>query len=93
MWHRAATNPTYDEIVGKTTDSFFRHIPMAWYVVGVPVLVGLVYYALQHRRIHTAETVFERRLASTGGLLGAEPLGHVLGEPVTDSLGGKMVNR
>jgi hypothetical protein len=66
---------------------------MAWYVVGVPVLVGLVYYALQHRRIHTAETVFERGLASTGGLLGAEPLGHVLGEPVTDSLGGKMVNR
>jgi amino acid transporter len=93
MWHRAATNPTYDEIVGKTTDSFFRHIPMAWYVVGVPVLVGVVYYALQHRRIHTAETAFEGRVATTGGVLGAEPLGHVLGEPVTDPLPGKMVNR
>jgi hypothetical protein len=65
---------------------------MAWYVVGVPVLVGVVYYALQHRRIHTAETAFERRLGASDGLLGAQPPSP-LGEPLTDSLGGKMVNR
>jgi amino acid transporter len=86
MWSRAATNPTYDQIIGSTTHNVLRHIPMAWYIVGVPALVGIVYYAVRHRRIHTAELALERMLDGGGGgaravgltaepaLIAAEPL-------------------
>ncbi|MHB1928044.1 MAG: APC family permease, partial [Acidimicrobiales bacterium] len=52
VWPRASTNPTYNEISGTTGGFFLRDIPMAWAIVGFPLLVGVVFYAVGHRRIH-----------------------------------------
>ncbi len=51
LWPRASTNPTFDQISGTVTESLFRHIPMGWYIVGAPMLVGIIYYAVWQRRI------------------------------------------
>jgi amino acid transporter len=55
LWPRAATNPTYDQITGAVTHSFVRHIPMGWYIVGVPLVLGVVYYIGWQRRSHIPE--------------------------------------
>lgn len=52
LWPRAATNPTFDQINGTVTDSLFRHIPMGWYIVGVPMIIGLIYYVFWQRKVH-----------------------------------------
>lgn len=44
LWARASTNPTYDQITGETTSAWYRHVPMGWYIVGVPILLGAAYY-------------------------------------------------
>lgn len=51
LWPRASTNPNLDEINGTISDSVLRHIPMGWYLVGVPILLGVVYYIAWQRRI------------------------------------------
>jgi amino acid transporter len=52
LWPRPATNPTYNQISGTAGGNFLRDVPMAWLIIGVPLLVGVVFYALRHRRIH-----------------------------------------
>jgi amino acid transporter len=52
FWPRAATNPTYNQISSSTGGFFLKGIPMAWLIVGLPLLVGVVYYALRAKRIH-----------------------------------------
>ena len=52
LWPRPATNPTYNQISGTTSGNFFRDIPMAWLIIGVPLLIGVVFYAFRHKRIH-----------------------------------------
>ena len=54
LWPRATTNPNFDQISGEVTDSVFRHIPMGWYIVGVPILIGIVYYVFRQRKIEAA---------------------------------------
>ena len=58
LWPRASTNPTFDQISGTMTDSIFRHIPMSWYIVGVPVLIGIVYYAIWQRNVEDTDDRF-----------------------------------
>lgn len=55
LWPRAATNPTFDEINGEVSDSLFRHIPMGWYIVGVPILIGIVFYGVWQRHVLAEE--------------------------------------
>jgi amino acid transporter len=73
MWPRAATNPNYNQITGHDSSSVFSHVAMAWYIVGVPVLIGAVYYAVQHRRIHSVQTAFQRQGYTAGAEPNAEP--------------------
>jgi amino acid transporter len=54
LWPRATTNPDFDQISGTVTDSAFRHIPMGWYIVGVPILAGVVYFALWQRKVQSS---------------------------------------
>ena len=53
-WPRASTNPSLDEINGVATDSMLRHIPMGWYLVGVPTIIGVIYYLVRQRKIDAA---------------------------------------
>lgn len=57
LWPRATTNPTFDQISGEATDSLLRHVPMGWYIVGLPILVGIVYYAVWQRKVNEAEPI------------------------------------
>jgi amino acid transporter len=52
LWPRPATNPTYNQIAGSTGGNFFRGVPMAWLIIGLPLLVGVVFYAVRSKRIH-----------------------------------------
>ncbi|MEI7779833.1 MAG: APC family permease [Actinomycetes bacterium] len=52
LWPRASTNPTYNQIAGTTGGLFFKDIPMAWVIIGAPLLVGVVFYAARQSRIH-----------------------------------------
>jgi len=52
LWPRAATNPTYNQISGTAGGFFLKGIPMAWLIVGFPLLVGVVFYASRYKRIH-----------------------------------------
>lgn len=52
LWPRPSTNPTYNQISGTEGGTFLKEIPMAWVIIGVPLLVGVAFYALRHRRIH-----------------------------------------
>jgi hypothetical protein len=52
LFPRAATNPTYNQIAGTTGGFFLKDIPMAWLIVAVPLLIGIAFYAVRHRRIH-----------------------------------------
>jgi amino acid transporter len=52
LWPRPATNPTYNQISGTAGGNFLRDVPMAWLIIGVPLLVGVIFYAVRHRRIH-----------------------------------------
>jgi cytochrome bd-type quinol oxidase subunit 2 len=54
LWPRASTNPSLDEINGVATDSMLRHIPMGWYLVGVPIIIGVIYYLVRQRKIDAA---------------------------------------
>jgi amino acid transporter len=51
LWHRALTNPNYREIKGFTGGSVFSDIPMGWYLVCVPILLGIIYYAFAAKRL------------------------------------------
>ncbi|ART67775.1 hypothetical protein BTO20_03495 [Mycobacterium dioxanotrophicus] len=51
LWPRASTNPNFDQISGTVTDSLFRHIPMGWYIVGVPMIIGVFYYVVRLRKV------------------------------------------
>lgn len=61
MWKRPTTNPTYEDITGNP-GGFFSHIPMGWYIVLVPLILGAVYYAFRSRRIHEHELAIESKL-------------------------------
>jgi hypothetical protein len=52
LWPRAATNPTYNQISGGSAGNFLEHTPMAWLIIAVPLLVGVVFYIARSRRIH-----------------------------------------
>ena len=52
LWPRPATNPTYNQIAGSTGGNFLEHIPMAWLIIGLPLLVGVVFYIFRSKRIH-----------------------------------------
>jgi amino acid transporter len=52
LWPRAATNPTYNQISATTGGNFLKDIPMAWLIIGVPLLIGVVFYIFRHKRIH-----------------------------------------
>jgi amino acid transporter len=52
LWPRAATNPTYNQIAGSTGGNFFKGVPMAWLIIGLPLLIGVAFYAFRSRRIH-----------------------------------------
>jgi amino acid transporter len=52
LWPRAATNPTYNQISGTSGGFFLKDVPMAWLIIGVPLLIGVVFYAARHKRIH-----------------------------------------
>jgi hypothetical protein len=52
LWPRAATNPTYNQISGTAGGFFLKDAPMAWLIIGLPLLVGVVFYLLRSKRIH-----------------------------------------
>jgi amino acid transporter len=52
LWPRPATNPTYNQIAGSSGGNFLEDIPMAWLIIGLPLLVGVVFYIFRSRRIH-----------------------------------------
>ena len=52
LWPRPATNPTFNQISGTSGGFFLKDAPMAWLIIGLPLLVGVVFYALRSRRIH-----------------------------------------
>ena len=47
LWPRLATNPTYNQIAGTTGGFFLKDIPMAWLIVGLPLLAGVMFYAVR----------------------------------------------
>lgn len=55
LWARASTNPSFDQISGQETSSWMRHIPMGWYIVGIPILLGAAYYVPWRRKMLAAE--------------------------------------
>lgn len=59
-WPRIATNPTYNQVSGTEGGLFVKDIPMGWVLLGLPLLVGVVYYAFRHRQIHAQETAIEK---------------------------------
>jgi amino acid transporter len=52
LWPRAATNPTYNQISGTSGGFFLKDAPMAWLIIGLPLLVGVAFYAVRAKRIH-----------------------------------------
>ena len=52
LWPRPATNPTYNQIDGTTGGFFLKNVPMAWLIIGFPLLVGVIFYAFRSKRIH-----------------------------------------
>jgi amino acid transporter len=52
LWPRTATNPTYNQIAGSTGGNFLKSVPMAWLIIGLPLLIGVVFYASRSKRIH-----------------------------------------
>jgi amino acid transporter len=52
LWPRPSTNPTYNQIAGTTGGFFIKDIPMAWLIVGLPLLAGVIFYVARHKRIH-----------------------------------------
>jgi amino acid transporter len=52
LWPRPATNPTYNQIAGTTGGFFLKDVPMAWLIIGFPLLVGVIFYAFRSKRIH-----------------------------------------
>ncbi len=52
LWPRPATNPTYNQISATSGGFFLKDIPMAWLIVGFPLLVGVVFYLVRSKRIH-----------------------------------------
>lgn len=60
MWPRLSTNPTYDQIGGTTGGFFLKDIPMAWLIIGLPLVVGVLFYALRARRIHDHPLAIDR---------------------------------
>jgi amino acid transporter len=52
LWPRPATNPTYNQIDGTTGGFFLKDVPMAWLIIGFPLLVGVIFYAFRSKRIH-----------------------------------------
>jgi amino acid transporter len=52
MWPRSSTNPTYNQIAGTSGGFFLKHIPMAWLIFGLPLLLGVIFYLARSRRIH-----------------------------------------
>jgi len=52
LWPRPATNPTYDQISGTSGGFFIKGIPMAWLIIGLPLLLGVVFYLVRSKRIH-----------------------------------------
>jgi len=52
MWPRLSTNPTYNQISGTSGGVFLKDVPMGWLIVGVPLLVGVAFYAARYKRIH-----------------------------------------
>lgn len=62
LWARASTNPTYDQITGEVTSAWYRHIPMGWYIAGVPILVGAAYYFRWRRKMQNQQDVVGGRV-------------------------------
>jgi hypothetical protein len=52
LWPRPATNPTYNQISGTSGGLFLKDVPMAWLIIGLPLLVGVAFYAMRSKRIH-----------------------------------------
>jgi len=52
LWPRPATNPTYNQIAGSDGGFFLKGIPMAWLIIGLPLLVGVIFYIVRSKRIH-----------------------------------------
>jgi hypothetical protein len=52
LWPRSATNPTYNQISGSAGGNFLKSVPMAWLIIGLPLLIGVVFYAFRSKRIH-----------------------------------------
>jgi amino acid transporter len=52
LWPRAATNPTYNQISGTSGGFFLKGIPMAWLIIGLPLLAGVLFYIVRSKRIH-----------------------------------------
>jgi len=52
MWPRLSTNPTYNQISGTSGGVFLKDVPMGWLIGGVPLLVGVAFYAARYKRIH-----------------------------------------
>jgi amino acid transporter len=60
LWPRLATNPTYNQIAGTTGGFFLKDIPMAWLIIGLPLLAGAVFYAVRSKRLLAAPIAIEQ---------------------------------
>jgi amino acid transporter len=60
LWPRPATNPTYNQISGSSGGVFLKDVPMAWLILAVPLLVGVVFYAVRSRRIHAQPLAIDK---------------------------------
>lgn len=54
-WPRISTNPTYNQIADTQGGFFLADVPMAWILIGLPLVVGVLYYLLRSRQIHGQE--------------------------------------
>ena len=60
LWPRLATNPTYNQIAGTTRRLLLKDIPMAWLIIGLPLLAGAVFYAVRSKRLLAAPIAIEQ---------------------------------
>jgi amino acid transporter len=60
LWPRPATNPTYNQIGGSTGGNFLKDVPMAWLIIGLPLLIGIVFYTVRSKRIHDHPLAIDR---------------------------------
>ena len=51
LWPRSGTNPTWNQATGGDI-GILGNLPLAWLLIALPLIVGVIFYAFWNKRIH-----------------------------------------